>query len=275
MAKDPSFFRWGEIFRKTAQNPTWKTNIPSTNIVEVTSTSTPVTFTGLTLNTYYFFKVMAIRNNLTYGEFLSDPKIPLLVVPTLGAASPTYTYIDDLKSFVDHSFIDAKQENRLKSDTKCAASSQGVLRAGTAKASPRALITPNIYINYIAKSLVPSNYTNIGFWPHWMNTTKYNLSGSLLLYDGSTISGYPSLNSAIKTATSTNPKIRYSKSCATSSCNDLYLMLGGDLDNFTNMAMYLEDATTVVGYTRCYVPVVCPENTAYKLSNTTSCKLNY
>ncbi len=231
---------------------------------------------------------MAIRNvnaghaNISeVTSYVSDPKIPVLMLPT--PVNGNMTYLETLKSMVDHNLIDStKIYNYTESINICKLASNNLVikQSATNITNPRELINFSVW-NQIRPGTIPSIGTNYsvygpGFLPHWLADPAVAInSSSVRLYNGNTLAGgYPSFVTTNINGTNNIYKLSYLKSCTNNTCNNLNVVVGGDGEQTYTEGTFYTYPTNKVGYARCFSPVVCPVKTSVKLSDS-SCKLSY
>jgi hypothetical protein len=251
------------------------------HIYETTDDSPAVSITQNVLPGYYYYiKVLAIRETpaslgLPAGHmYISDPKIPVLIVAT--PPNNTLTYVKDNKSFIDKALIDSSLHSQASAITACSNASFTVNNNGAIINHSKSLVGTNEFA-FIANVTVPSFLTSAltstyipENRPHWLIDPVVSLtSENLKTYDGTPIvGGFPDFSNSNLSDVNGSYLVSYMKTCSNNvSCNNLGRLIGGDGVSTFRKGVFYSYTTRITGYARCWSAIKCPINPSISISD--------
>jgi hypothetical protein len=280
-----------ELFRYVPTDTYFKNNVFWTDVDPATTTVT--LSTNVSPKTYYYVKVLAIRNipntNASYNGgktakiyYMADPKIPVQIIVT--PDSNTF-YADSLKILGDKAMTSAANEKYDTSVANC--TSQSLTVNGYSSSQKKGLIdfpawniirnagSSNTEIN----SALSYGTGSVGNVPHWLfETAPVNIKTSMFIYryDGSTSSPNTVFTDWSQVGVFNQAQsISYNRTSSTGLWT-LNKIVGGDGDTIPNGMNYFYK-TLPYGRARCKVDLKCPLSglTTKQLSDTSStgCKI--
>ncbi len=280
-----------EIFRYVPTDSTFKNNVFWTDVVPTTTTVTLAT--NVSPNTYYYVKVLAIRNipntNVSYNGgkvpkiyYMADPKIPVQIIVTPDAN--TY-YADSLKILGDKAMTSAANEKYDSSVANCAGKSLTV--AGFSSSQKKGLIDLAAWnlirdagsTNTDINSATSYGTGSVGNIPHWLyEAAPVNIktSPTIIKYNGLSYATNSVFTDWSQVGIFNQVQgMSYNRTSVTGVWT-LNKIVGGDGDTIPNGMNYF-DKTLPYGRARCKVDLKCPLSglTTKQLSDTTStgCKI--
>lgn len=265
----PSDLYHSNIFYKFSTTP---------NLTYVETASTTYTFTGLSLNKYYYFRVGAVRQYVhpTWGtlNYVSIPSraVTTLPIQTVPVPDTSTVYDHPTRKLIDKTYLGSRG-TRTAGIAACAAKKYVMTISGTSRNIVKNLISSSDWIYLNANPSASTGYplNDKGVISHWLSDGAYDLKSSITLQDGTVLAGFPSYDPTTLKGIDTAHSLIYSKSCNnSSSCDLLYKMVGGDgVDLFYNGTSYTYD-NGISGYYRCSAVILCPTNVS-KVITDASC----
>ena len=249
---------------------------------ETADATTGVTITQNVLNgKYYFIKILAIRQSPvlpgypTGISYVSDPLIPILSIAT--PINNTMAYVDALKAYVDKTILNSTLYAQLTATNACVASTFVLNNAGANLTHKKKLISTNEF-QYIRAGFVETVNSDLitsydpGIKSLWLLDAPVAINSSAVInYAGATVTGgYPGFVNTTLIASNGALKLAYNKACSNlTSCNNLGRIVGGDGVDAYSGGVYYTNITKIMGYARCFTPIICPSATTKFLSDPT------
>lgn len=244
------------------------------NCVSFTNDDQYVNIAGLSVGSYYFFKVFAMRSFSNGVEqdlkYISNSSI---LTSTAVIPSADQIYNHETKQLIDKS-IKLQVGTRDFAINTCNADFTNFDIVGVKYKAYKGLINTSIFNYLISDPSYNSGYPTegVGAITHWLSDTPYDISASISLYDGSNVPGFSNYTVSAMDGTNVGYKASYHQTCNNNpSCSLLYKLVGGD----PGEGLYFEGVFYTTGdganaAIRCYRELLCPTNPQLSI-NSQSC----
>ena len=211
----------------------------------ITVTTGTISGLNITQGTYYYFKIAAKRN-INGKDYYVDSGMPVLKV----LSPPVGTVYNHSGNFI----VDKNFNNELKSwtasKTFCLNEQYNLVDSSVPTVKNKFLIDSNIH-DWLKADPLRSDYSYYAV-PHWLSDNPTNIApifNGCKAYDPANQTDVCEDYPLGETPTAW---LTYFKSCADSSCDNLYKVYG--TINATNEVFYTDDAEMTF-YQRCYSPL--------------------
>jgi hypothetical protein len=213
---------------------------------DVNNTTFTINYLALIPGRYYYYKVVPKRTIGAKTYLSIDPLLPTLkvVVPPIGS---TYNHL--LGAIVDKGYI-STPGTRSENSAICTSERYTLFDGGSTVNKFKQLINTNVwnYINSDPDTVNYSTYSNYQApaYPHWLADAPVDIEPIFTPHGG-----FCSCNT-LQVVSPAN--MFYQKTCADSSCNNLYQVVGGDgVDYFYDGTAYVE--SNMIAFPRCWAPI--------------------